>query len=495
MTIQNNETYLLLCLLIPLVGVLCSAIIRHGIVRDIINVAISIALFANMLKLFDIFKAQGVLAYKMFDILPSLALAFSIENLGMLFAMLVAFLWVISTIYSIGYMRGNNEAHQCRFYSFFALSIFATIGAAFAANLLTLFIFYELLTICTYPLVTHAGSSEAKKAGRVYLGILLATSIIFFLPAIMLTYNIAGTLDFTTGGIFAGRLGFGAASLILFLYVFGIGKTAIMPIHKWLPEAMVAPTPVSALLHAVAVVKVGVFTLLKVFIYIFGMEFLNSFMHQNWWNGDWILYLSGFTIIAASFIALKQDSLKKMLAYSTISQLSYIIMAISILTPKATIAAIFHIIAHALAKITLFFAAGAIYTSANKTKISQLSGVGKHMPWTMTAFAIAAISMIGVPPGAGFITKWNIAVGAFSVEMYWIVSVLVLSTLLNAAYLLPIIYKAFFGKEEFTTGITIAKAYGEAPVLMVAAMMVTAIATLVLFFFPAVILSMAEVLG
>jgi multicomponent Na+:H+ antiporter subunit D len=489
----TNETYLLLSLIIPLLAGLNSAVIRYANLRDGVNVLLTIWHFSNMIKVLEIFRATNERAsLSLLEISSGLHISFSIEPLGMLFALIVSFLWMVSTVYSIGYMRGNNEVHQGRFYCFFALSIFSSIGIAFAGNLMTLFVFYELLTISTYPLVTHSGTVEAKKVGRVYLGILFGTSVLLLLPAIIITWSLTGTLDFTSGGILAGKISDGMGAALLFLFIFGIGKAALMPVHKWLPSAMIAPAPVSALLHAVAVVKAGVFTIVKVIIYIFGIDYLRDLMHMNWWHGEWLLYLASFTIIAASVVALKQDSLKRMLAYSTISQLSYVILAAAILSPKSIVAAAFHIAAHALGKITLFFAAGAIYTSAHKSKISQLSGVGKRMPWTMTAFTIAAISMIGIPPTVGFISKWYLVEGVLTSEMYWIVGVIILSTLLNTAYFLIIIYKAFFESEKISTGVTITSDYGEAPILMVIALMVTSIATIVLFFHPGVILELAN---
>jgi multicomponent Na+:H+ antiporter subunit D len=483
---HTNETYLLLCLIIPLIAAVCSAVIRYAHLRDGVNVWLSAWHFSNMLKVLAIFKAGGyATSIPLLEIFPGLRIAFSIEALGMLFGLVVSFLWMVSTIYSIGYMRGNKEAHQCRFFSFFALSIVSSIGIAFASNLMTLFVFYELLTICTYPLVTHSGTVEAKKAGRVYLAILLGTSVLLLLPAIIITWNLTGTLDFTAGGIFAGKISDEMGAALLVLFIFGIGKAALMPTHKWLPSAMVAPAPVSALLHAVAVVKAGVFTIVKVIIYIFGVDYLQHLMHINWWHGEWLLYISAFTIIAASLIALRQDSLKRMLAYSTISQLSYVILSVAILSPKSIIAAVFQIAAHALGKITLFFAAGAIYTSAHKSKISQLSGVGKRMPWTMTAFTIAAISMIGIPPTMGFISKWYLVEGVLNSEMYWVLGIVVLSTLLNIAYFLPVIFKAFCENDKS------GREYGEAPILMIIAMVITTIATVVLFFHPGVLLDLA----
>lgn len=489
MNIENNETYLLLCLLLPLLATLSSAIIKIPNLRDFITAVISITLFANMLKVLEIFISGASVSYGSFEIFPRLPIAFVVEPLGMIFALIVSFLWIVSTIYSIGYMRRNEEVKQNSFFCFFAFAIFSSLAIAFASNMLTLFIFYELLTISTFPLVTHSGTPEAKKAGRVYLGILMGTSVMFLLPAIIITYDVAGTLNFVKGGILSANSTEVISAVLLFLYIFGIGKVALMPMHRWLPSAMVAPTPVSALLHAVAVVKAGAFTVIKVVVYIFGVDYLNDLVATNWWNGQWLAWIAAFTVIVASLVALKQDSLKKMLAYSTISQLSYIVLAVAIFSPKAVVAASFHIVAHAFGKITLFFAAGSIYTTAHKSKISELSGIGRKMPWTMVAFTIGALSMIGIPPTVGFITKWYMIGGAFDEEMYWIIAVLIISTLLNASYFLPVICKAFFAKEP------VSNENGESTFFIVLPLVITGAVTLILFVYPWVFMELAMAVG
>lgn len=408
------------------------------------------------------------------DVLPGIAIAFRVEPLGMMFAALASLLWIVNSIYSIGYMRGNQEKNQTRFYIFFAVAISAAMGIAFADNLFTLFLFYEILTLSTYPLVSHKGDAKTINSARVYLGILLSTSIGLLLPAIIWTYYVAGTGTFTEGGILAGNLAGPAVGLLLGLFVFGIGKAAVMPVHRWLPAAMVAPTPVSALLHAVAVVKAGVFAITKVIVYIFGIEFL--FAEPS---GGWLLYITAFTVIAASLVALKQTNIKRMLAYSTIGQLSFVLMAAATLKPFAEVGAAVHMVAHAFGKITLFFAAGAIYTASKKTEIFQLRGISHRMPWTMTAFTIGALSMIGVPPTGGFVSKWFILAGALQADNYVAIATIVISTALNAAYFLPIIYLAWFATEDTAN----TKNHGEAPFPAVLALTITAGLTLALFFF------------
>ena len=410
-----------------------------------------------------------------FALMDGLEIKFKIEPLGMMFAALASGLWIVNSIYSIGYMRGNNEKNQSRFYACFALSLSAAMGIAFAGNLLTLFLFYEILTLSTYPLVSHKGDENTVGSARVYLGILLTTSIGLFLPAIIWTYQTAGTLDFVDGGILAGTLDGPAVGLLLGLFVFGIGKAAVMPVHRWLPAAMVAPTPVSALLHAVAVVKAGVFSITKVIVYIFGVDYLFSVPESGW-----LLYAAAFTIVTASLVALRQTNIKRLLAYSTIAQLSYVIMAAAILKPLAEIGAAIHMVAHAFGKITLFFAAGAIYVASKKTELHQLYGIGRRMPWTMTAFTIGALSMIGVPPTAGFVSKWFILGGAFEAGNYVAIATIIISTVLNAAYFLPIIFMAWFGKESDTLS---ENDHGEAPVMAVVALTITAVLTIAFFLF------------
>ena len=407
------------------------------------------------------------------ELLPGVALAFEVEPLGMLFAALASGLWIINSVYSIGYMRGNREQKQTRFYTCFALALAATMGIAFAGNLITLFLCYELLTLSTYPLVSHKGDQATVRSARTYLGILLCTSIGLLLPAIIWTYHVAGTGDFTVGGVLAGKIDGPDVGLLLALFVFGVGKAAVMPVHRWLPAAMVAPTPVSALLHAVAVVKAGVFSVTKIIVYIFGVDFLFATP-----SSGWLVYAAAFTIITASLVALRQQNLKRLLAYSTVAQLSYVVMAAAVLKPLAEIGAAIHMVAHAFGKITLFFAAGAIYTAAKKTELHQLRGIGRRMPWTMAAFTIGALSMIGVPPTAGFVSKWYILAGAFEADNLLAIFTIIASTALNAAYFLPIIFMAWFADEQ--PG---GKEHGEAPLLVVVALSLTALLTLGFFFF------------
>ena len=486
---MTPETATWAAIAIPLVGALLIAITgRQPNLRETVTMVAALLLFLTVASIVPDVLAGGRPEVTLISPLPGLPIMLKVEPLGMTFAAVASFLWIVNSIYSIGYMRGNQEKHQTRFYICFAVALSSTMGVAFAGNLLTLFIFYEILTLSTFPLVIHKGTPDAVAAGRTYLGILLSTSIGLQLLAIVWTWVATGTIDFTPGGILAGKVEGPEVALLLFLFIYGIGKAALMPVHRWLPAAMVAPTPVSALLHAVAVVKAGVFCVVKVVVYVFGLDLLNATP-----GADWLFYMSGFTILVASVIALRQDNLKRRLAYSTISQLSYVIFAAAILAPFSVVGAALHIAAHAFGKITLFFAAGSIYTAAHKTEISQLNGIGRRMPITMTAFAIGSLSMIGVPPTAGFLSKWYMLLGAFEADKMAAVAVIFVSTLLNAAYFLPIVYAAFCRKPDNPGGGDHPEAeHGEAPLPIVIALTVTAAGTLLLFFLPQLPLDLAQ---
>ena len=415
--------------------------------------------------------------------IPGIPIALEAEPLGMLFALIASVLWIVTTLYSIGYMRGHGDTNQTRFYAFFALAIGSTMGIAFSQNLFTLFIFYELLTLSTYPLVTHAGTHEAKRGGRVYLGILLSTSIGFFLLAIVWTWTIAGTTDFRVGGILAGKTSPFVTGLLYALFAFGIGKAALMPFHRWLPAAMVAPTPVSALLHAVAVVKAGVFSIVKVTIYIFGTD-----MVRNTDTVQWLLWVVGGTIIIASLVALYQDNLKRRLAYSTISQLSYVILGAVLANTSGIIGSVMHIATHAVGKITLFFCAGAILMAAHKSEISEMDGLGRQMPFTMGAFLIASISIVGLPPLGGVWSKWYLALGTLDAGYSVLLGVLMVSTVLNIAYLLPIPIRAFYAGDKKAVPVS------EAPLFCLIAIGVTTLLCLILFLYPNLLYRLAAML-
>jgi len=471
------ETMLQLSIIMPVlavVGIVATG--RKPDLREGVTISTSLVLLYFVIQLYQGLKQGESISVHWWEILPGLQVSFNIEPLGMIFALIASFLWLITTIYAIGYMRSHEEKNQTRFYACFAIAIGCVMGIAFAANLFTLFIFYEVLTLSTYPLVTHAGTKEAKRGGRIYLGILLSTSIVFFLFAIVSTWFVAGTLDFTPGGVFDSSVNLTVAGAILVLFIFGIGKAAIMPFHRWLPAAMVAPTPVSALLHAVAVVKAGVFTVLKVCVLIFGVDLLAVLP-----TTQFLLYLAGASVLLASLVAMRQDNLKARLAYSTVSQLGYVTIGALLATSSGVIGSSMHIGMHAFGKITLFFCAGAILVAAHKSKISEMRGIGLQMPITMAAFFIASLSIIGVPPTGGTWSKWFLLMGSMETEQWTIMIILMLSSLLNIAYLLPIPLRAFFsGKETAFAGAGIK----EAPLPSLIALCITTVGCVILFVYP-----------
>lgn len=446
--------------------------------------------FAGSIKLLIVLSMlPAVLSGKqivltLFEIAPGADIAFRVDALGMMFALVAASLYIVTSMYSIGYMRGLNEHGQTRFVSFFALAISATIGAAFSANLLTLYLFYEILSLATYPLVTHHQDAKSRISGRRYLTFILGTSIGLVLPAMIYCYHVTGTLEFSGGGIFSGQISKEAATVLLLMFVFGFAKAGIMPVHSWLPAAMVAPTPVSALLHAVAVVKVGAFSIVRVITGIFGVDFLMSFN-----LGAVVAGIASVTIIVSSCIALSQDEFKRRLAYSTIGQLSYIILGVALLSPKGVTGGMLHIAMHAFGKITLFFCAGAVFVATGKKYISQMVGIGKRMPVTMGAFLIGALSIIGLPPTGGFISKWYLVLGTLESNQIIFLIVLLTSSLLNAAYFMPIFYKAFFCTKEESMFEDEVK---EAPLMCVVPLVITALISFVLFFAPQPFLNLAK---
>ena len=485
----------------PLLAVLVSAVGALFIIffGKKPNIRESWSLIAGVLKLVIVLSMipavvydKTIISYSLFTILPGIEIGFRVDAFGLLFAMGASILWIATSFYSIGYMRSTNEHSQTRYFACFAVSLSATIGVAFSANLFTMFLFYEILTIITYPLVAHKGTLEAKAGGRKYAIYLLGAAKAFLVAAIILTYNLTGTLEFSKTGIFPAVVQSVNPELLYIIFVlffFGFAKSAIMPFHSWLPAAMVAPTPVSALLHAVAVVKTGVFTILRVIFFIFGTDLMLDIGVDVF-----VITFASFTIITASLIALSRDNLKARLAFSTISQLSYIILGAALLTPSAMVGGIIHITNHAFSKITLFFCAGSIYVSTYKTKVSQLNGIGKKMPWTMTAFAIATLSMIGIPPVSGFITKWYLVIGSLERHNLVVLIVLLVSSFLNAAYFVPILYRAFFKEENPNSenlDLSEHKELKENPFLVVP-LSLTAIVSVVLGLYPDFIVQLAK---
>ncbi len=457
---------------LPIVLPLLTAVLigvcgRWPNLREAVSVAGGVATAASAIAL----QQSPDAALLLTDFGAGLSLYWAVEPLGLLFALVAGVLWPVTAIYAAGYLRGTEEKNQTRFFVFLALSIAGAQSIALAGNLFTLFVGYEILTLATYPLVAHKGNATARAGGKTYLAYLLPSSVALLLPAILIVQHSAGTGNFTPGGILAhsgiGPVGLG---ILYALFLFGIGKAALMPLHGWLPAAMVAPTPVSALLHAVAVVKAGVFCVLKITLYVFGLDLLSV-------SGSAmpIVYLAAFSMIAASLIAMHSDNLKRRLAYSTVSQLAYVSLAASLATAAAAYAGGLQILMHAFGKITLFFCAGAIYTAHHKTLVSELDGLGRQMPLTFAAFALGAISIIGLPPAGGAWTKWYLMVGALDASQAWLLGVLTLSTLLNIAYLLPIPARAFLAGEGGWR-------WAEAPLACVLPLCATALISLGLFF-------------
>ncbi len=461
--------------------------------REAVSIGAGLIKFALVISMLPTVLAGGSFTYTLLTFVPGLDIAFKVDALGLFFAIVASSLWIVTSCYSIGYMRTAGEKNQTRFYSCFAVSVSSALAIAFSANLLTLFIFYEILSFATFPLVAHKGTQTAFEGAKKYMIYLFGTSKTFFLAALILTYNIAGTLDFTEGGLFNGQGSSMMLTVTYILFIAGIAKAGIMPFHAWLPGAMVAPTPVSALLHAVAVVKVGVFSVLRVIFHVFGVDLMSDLN-----LGIPTAYVVSFTIIMASIYALTRDNLKARLAYSTVSQLSYIILGAALLTSSSMLGSVMHIANHAFSKITLFFCAGSIYVATHKIKISELNGIGRKMPWTMTAFAIGTLSMIGVPPAAGFITKWYLAVGSIEAEQIPILFVLLASTVLNVAYFVPIVYKAFFHKPKDPSADAEGN-YGihhddirEAPKFVVVPLVFTSAMSLLIGLFPSYFMALAK---
>ena len=422
----------LIAFVAPLIGVLGIAWAgeKRRNLRETFTFLVAIIQASAVLSMVPILLSGKIIEFHIWQVFTHVPLLLRVDGFGLIFACVASVLWIATTVYAIGYMRGLHEHAQTRFYSFFAISLSATMGVAFSANLLTIYFFYEMLSVSTFPLVTHMQDKEARTGGRTYLGYLLFTSLCLLLPALSWCYvwldggNV--TMDFLADTGKVGVFGQTTQIILLSLFTFGFAKAGIMPLHSWLPGAMVAPTPVSALLHAVAVVKVGVFCVIRVYADIFGLEVLKNMDGQ-----DWMIGLACATILISSLIALSQDNLKRRLAFSTIGQLGYVVLGATLATEQGVGGSVLHIAMHACGKITLFFCAGAIFVATGKKYVSELRGLGRKMPITMGAFMIGSLSVIGLPPLGGFISKWYLALGALDRDMTWVVVVLLLSSLLN----------------------------------------------------------------
>jgi multicomponent Na+:H+ antiporter subunit D len=485
-----NDSRLLLAVLAPLAGAaLVMAAGKRPNLREGCSFLAAVTLFAITVSLIPDIRAGKTLHWTVFELLPKLSISLRADALSMIFAVSASFLWIVTVFYSAGYMRGLEEHSQTRFNTCFALALFGAIGCAFSDNLLTLYLFYEIVSITTYPLVAHHQDEEGYEGGRKYLIYLTTTAKGLILPAMVLLYVLSGSLDFADNvrtGIIPADVHRGVVTALYICCVLGFAKNGIMPLHHWLPGAMVAPTPVSALLHAVAVVKVGVFSTVRVMLYIFGVDRMDALN-----LGLPTAYFVSITILVASVIALSKDNLKLRLAYSTVSQLSYVILGVALLKPAGIEGGLVQIANHAFAKITLFFCAGAIYVVTHKKNISEMSGLGRAMPFTFGAFAVAALSMIGAPPVAGFISKWYLLVGALNAGSLLIIGVLITSTILNTAYFAPVVYQAFFGK---TSEADAHHKFTEAHPAMVIPLSVTALISVVIGFYPDFFMKFAKAL-
>ncbi len=414
---------------------------------------------------------NGVQPYsRLWEITPGVELSLRVDTLGYVFALVASCLWVLTSFYSIGYVRGAKEHKQTRYFASFAFAVSSTIGIAFSGNLLTFLIFFEMLTLATYPLVIHKETAAARFAANKYLAYTLPAGMCLVFVTAWCVSKV-GNVDFVPGGFLDSSLGSIAELRWVFLLaMLAVGvKAGIMPLHSWLPAAMAAPTPVSALLHAVAVVKAGVFGVLRITGFVFGPDLLRDI-------GVWtaLAWVAGITLTVASLLAIRQDNLKRRLAYSTVGHLSYIVLGAAMLTPAAWTGSVLHLMFHATMKITLFFCAGAIYVRTHKENISDMHGIGRQMPFTMAAFAIGSLGLAGVPGVNGFVSKWNLAVGTLQADQAVFMILLLVSGVLNAAYFFPIVRVAFFEKnDEFPK-------FGEASPLMVVPLGITAIVSIVL---------------
>jgi len=437
----------------PLLTVLVSAVgaglilatgEKNRNLRETWTIIAAVIKFIFVVSMVPLVLEGKIIEFTFINLAPGLPLQLKVEPFGMLFALLASTLWIATSFYNIGYMRGLNEHAQTRYFFCFAVCLSATMGIAFSANLITFFIFYEILTVATYPLVMHMETEEAYLGSRKYLVYTLVAGVVL-LFALAIIYSMTGTLDFTPGGFLAGHgIHTGLLIFLFVLLIMGCGvKAGIMPLHEWLPTAMVAPTPVSALLHAVAVVKAGVFGTLRIILYVFGPNLLHEL-------GIWLIfaYVVSFTIIVSAMIALAQDNFKRRLAFSTVNNLAIIILGAIILTNNSITGGMLHLVNHGFMKIALFFVAGAVFVKTHKKNVSDLDGLGRQMPLTFGAFTICALGLAGVPPACGFISKWFLCLGFLEAKEIFFLIVLLTSAMLDIAFFGPIIYRAFFAKPK-----------------------------------------------
>ncbi|MCH8475745.1 MAG: monovalent cation/H+ antiporter subunit D family protein [Opitutales bacterium] len=445
----------------------------------------SLNLFGALLKVFLVgvvlvgyFRGE-IYAFR-YELGVGLELYLRVDALALLFATLSSILWLVTTLYAIGYLEGTP--YRRRFFGFFSLCVTASTGIALAGNVVTFFIFYEFLTLATYPLVVHKGTEQALQAGRTYLCYTIGGGTVLFVGVVWL-HVLVGAVDFGDTGRLASLVEDqgGQIFLLFWVLILGLGvKAALFPLHGWLPVAMVAPAPVSALLHAVAVVKAGVFGIFRVVYDVFGVQ-----MAEDLGVLLPLAVLAAITIIYGSLRALAQDDLKRRLAYSTVSQLSYITLGVASSSMLASVGALVHMVNQGVMKITLFFCAGIIIEVLGLLKVSQMAGIGRRLPLTMTAFTIGALGMIGLPPIAGFISKWYLGLGGLEAGHAWIIVILLTSSALNAAYFLPILHTVWFETPEEKWVTKRRSRYFEAPWTLLFPALVTALIAVVLGLFAA----------
>ena len=476
----------LLALLIPLAAAALIPVVgRNENLRESVTLVAAGSMVLVVLAMLPEVLGGGRISITLLPLLPGGDLALRIDALGMIFALTASVLWLLNSVYSIGYMRALREHDQTRFYFCFAVAIAAAMGIALSANLVTLFVFYEILTLITYPLVVHVGTPEAMRAGRKYLAYLLGGGICL-LAATIVTFTLTGTTEFIPGGFLAGAGAALSLQVLFILFMAGFVKAAWMPFHAWLPAAMVAPTPVSAFLHAVAVVTAGVFGVVRVAGWVYGTDLMAALG-----LGTVLAIIASFTIITASLFALAEDNLKRRLAYSTVSQLSYILLGVSMLSIAGMTGAMIHIPFHAFQKITLFFCAGAIIVGAGREAISDMQGIGQKMPVTAAMFAAAAAGICGLPPFCGLISKVYLSLGAVQAGELALLGVIIASAVLNVAYFFPIIYTMIIARPPDERALDDVR---EAPLAMLIPIVLTVIASIAFFFFPAMpFLDLAEI--
>jgi multicomponent Na+:H+ antiporter subunit D len=484
----------LLALLAPVLGAAGTVALRdRPPARELCGVAAGLVQLGIIVTMVPTVLDGRTVSFTISTFLPEAAIGLRVDALGVVLAGTSSLLWILTTVYSMGYLGTGPDRALARFHGYFGLTIAATMGVAFSVNLLTLYLFYEALTIITYPLVTHTRTPEAAQGGKRYLAYQLGTGVALLLPAIVLTYTQSGTFDFVPGGVFDADDGGPLLVLIYVLFLAGIAKAALLPVHAWLPAAMVAPVPVSALLHAVAVVNVGVFTVFRVVLDVFGTD-LASELHL----GTVTLAVTSVTILMTSLYALRLDNLKAILAYSTIGQLSYMILGVALLSDAGRTGGVLHLVGHAFAKITLFFAVGSVYLASGRTAVSELRGIGRQMRWTMGAFVIGALSIVGLPPTVGFIAKYFLFLGAADAGQWLVIAVLAVSTVLSGGYYLRVMRVALLespapllaGGSGGDPSVLPKPSITESPALVVGPLVVTAAVTLLLGIAPGPLLEL-----